>query len=130
MERDDREDLNRVMRMLYGMVRVGTVMDVDNDKHLARVIFRDPDLNSDWLPVVQHYAAGVHIEPDAEHDHPIHDTFTGGGSSENAPAHEHKGSYLTYWMPKINEQVLCLYAPSNDVSRADGFILGRIHTWR
>ncbi len=68
------------------------------------------------------YGADFYIEPDAKHTHEITDTFTGGGSASEYPAHDHlPGSHLTYWMPKVNDRVLCLYLP---IFNGDGFVLG------
>lgn len=111
-------------KILTGLVRVGTVTNIDAGKRMARVKFQGEDMTSGWLYVVQHFAADMFIIPDAKHNHPVHDTYTGGGTSEDYPAHNHlPGSYLTYWMPKINDTVLVLYLP---VWNGDGFILGGI----
>lgn len=111
-------------KILTGLVRVGTVTNIDAGKHMARVKFQGEDMTSGWLYVVQHFAADMFINPDAKHNHPVHDTYSGGGTSEDYPAHNHlPGSYLTYWMPKINDTVLVLYLP---VWNGDGFILGGI----
>lgn len=111
-------------KILAGLVRVGTVTFVDADKRMARVKFQGEEMTSGLLHVLQHHGANMFIQPDAKHNHPVHDTYTGGGSSEDYPAHDHlPGSYLTYWMPKINDTVLVLYLP---VWNADGFILGGI----
>lgn len=111
-------------KILAGLVRVGTVTAIDAAKRLARVKFQGENMTSGWLFVVQHHGANMYIEPDAKHNHPVHDTYTGGGTSENYPAHDHlPGSFLTYWMPKVNDTVLCVYLP---VFNADGFILGGI----
>ena len=62
------------------------------------------------------------IKPDAKHTHEITDTFTGGGTASEFLDHDHlPGSHLTYWMPKVNDRVLCLYLP---VFNGDGFVLG------
>ena len=115
-------DFSELAHIVSGLVRVGTVTDVDKDKRLARVKFQSEDYTSGWLHVLQHYSAGLYIEPDAEHTHEIKDTYTGGGSAEKFEAHDHlPGSHLTYWMPKVNDTVLCLYLP---VFNADGFVLG------
>ena len=39
-------------KILYGLVRVGTVTDRQMDKRLARVWFPDLNMSSDWLPVL------------------------------------------------------------------------------
>lgn len=124
MERQDREDLNRVIRTLSGLVRVGRVMAVDNDKRIARVMFKDPDFNSDWLPVLDNrdYIPGYDVDQRTE--------FEEGGSGDPAFANHKHDLVIKPFMPKVNEQVLCIYTPLNDVSRSDGFILGRIWPWR
>jgi len=107
--------------ILSRLVQVGTVTAINSGKRTARVKFQDTGITSGWLYVVQHYAANLYIEPDAEHTHKITDTFT-GGSADTFPNHDHlPGSHLTYWMPKVNDRVLVLYLP---VDNSDGFILG------
>ena len=113
-------------RCLMGLVRMGRVMDVDDTKRMARVKFESEGVTSGWLYVLQHYGCGMYIEPDAAHNHPITDTYTGGGSSGTYPAHDHlPGSFLTYWMPKVNDKVLCIYVPTDD-GTGDGCVLGGI----
>lgn len=110
-------------KILSRLVQVGTVTSVDSGKRMARVKFHDTGLISSPLIVLQHFAAGLYIELDAEHTHDITDTFTGSGSASTFPAHTHPGSHLTYWMPKVNDAVLVLYLPVDD---SDGYILGGI----
>lgn len=111
-------------RILSGLVRTGKVMDIDVEKRKARVRFDSENFTSGWLYVIQHHAANMYIEPDAEHTHTIHDTYSGGGIAEKYEAHDHlPGSHLTWWMPKVNDTVLCIYLPIFD---GDGFILGQI----
>lgn len=113
-----------IEKILSRLIQTGTVTAVDGGKRLARVKFKDTGITSGWLYVVQHYAANLYIEPDAEHTHIITDTYTGGGSASTYPAHDHlPGSHLTYWMPKVNDRVLVVYLPVDD---SDGFILGGI----
>ena len=117
-------DPEQISQIVSGLVRVGTVTDVKLSKRLARVKFQGENMTSGWLHVVQHYAADLFINPDDEHTHVITDTYTGGGAASTDPAHDHlPGSFLTYWMPKVNDTVLCIYLP---VFNADGFILGGI----
>lgn len=110
-------------QVLKNIVRLGTVTAVDSGKHCARVKFQDTGITSGWLYVLQHPGAGVYVVPDGEHTHTITDTYTGGGSAGTEPDHNHDGTYLTMWMPHVNETVLCLYLPAFN---ADGFILGRV----
>lgn len=114
-------------KILSGLVRVGTVTDVDSVKHLARVKFQGENFTSGWLYVLQHPGGGLSIVPDGGHTHSIsvHDTFTGGGSGTASyePDHNHTGSTTTSWMPTINATVLVVFLP---VFNADGFIIGGI----
>lgn len=111
-------------KILSRLVQVGTVTAVDSGKRTARVKFQDTSIISGPLRVLQHFAAGLYIAPDAEHTHDITDTYTGGGSASTLPAHDHlPGSHLTYWMPKVNDTVLVLYLP---IDNSDGFILGGV----
>lgn len=113
-----------IERALENLVRLGKVTDVDRGKRRVRVKFEDAGISSGWLQVIQHYGAGLYIKPDAEHTHTISDSYTGGGSASTYPAHDHSpGSYLTYWVPKVNDMVLVLYLP---VFNGDGYVLGQI----
>ena len=110
---DEKNDLSR-------LVQVGIVTAVDGGKRRARVKFQETGIISDWLFVLQHNGANMFIKPYAEHSHEI--VGGGGGTASTFPAHDHlPGSHLTYWMPKVNDRVLCLYLP---VFNADGFVLG------
>ena len=124
MDREDREDLNRITRMLSGLIRVGKVMDVNNEKRIVRVMFNDPNFNSDWLPVLDNrdYIPGYDSEQQTE--------LQSGGSGAAAFASHRHGLTIKPFMPKVNEQVLCIYTPLNDISRSDGFVPGRIWPWR
>ncbi len=109
--------------ILSNLVRVGTVSSVDSTNRKVRVMFKDMGITSGWLYVLQHYQAGVYVDPDGKHTHTIADTYTGGGSASTEPDHDHTGTHLTYWMPKVNDRVLALYLP---VFNGDGFVLGGI----
>lgn len=109
--------------ILARLVRIGTVTAVNRKNRTARVKFQDTGETSAFLYVLQHNGAALNIMPDGEHNHVIHDTYKGGGSSEDFPDHDHRGSALGYWMPAINSNVLVLYLPVYD---SDGFILGVI----
>lgn len=109
--------------ILNNLVRIGTVSAIDGGKRKARVMFKDMGIVSGWLSVLQHPGAGVAVVPDGEHAHAITDTYSGGGSASTEPSHNHSGTYMTYWMPKVNDRVLVLYLP---VFNGDGFILGGI----
>lgn len=104
--------------ILDRLVRVGKVTTVDRDSRRVRVWFEDTATPSGWLCVLQHHGAGVYVEPDGEHTHSITD-----GSASTAPDHNHDGTHLAYWLPKVNEFVVVLYLP---VFNGDGFVLGGI----
>ncbi len=104
--------------ILNNLVRIGTVSSIDPAKRTARVMYKDKDMVSGWLSVLQHPGAGVYIEPDGKHSHSI----SGGGTAELSDEHDHDAN-VTYWMPKVNDTVLVLYFP---VFNGDGFILGVI----
>jgi len=109
------------------ILRVGHVIDADNDKRIARVHFDDLAFNSDWLPVL--------ISLDVIHYYPYdvpqwtefdtEDREPRAGAKEYAD-HRHKVIIKPY-MPKVNDQVLCLYEP---VRNGRGYILGGIREWR
>lgn len=90
---------------------------------MVRVIWPASSKTSDWLYVLQHPGAGLDIIPDAEHTHQITDTYTGGGSASTEPDHNHPGSTVTIWLPKVNESVLVIYLP---LDCGDGFVIGRV----
>lgn len=116
--------MKEIYSLLSRMVRVGNVMNVDKENKRVRVKFQDEDITSGWLRVIQHFGAELFIEPDAEHTHAIHDTYTGGGNASVQPSHDHlPGSHVTYWTPNINDVVLCLYLPTEE---GDGYVLGGI----
>lgn len=106
--------------MLVNLVRIGSVSAVDPAKRAARVLFADTGQTSGWLRVLQHTGAAMQVTPDGEHTHEI----TGGdGTASTQPNHNHPGSFLSIWMPKVNDQVLVFYLP---VFNGDGFIIGGV----
>lgn len=105
-----------VEKILSSLVRIGTVSSVSGKK--ARVIFKDHNIVSGWLYVLQHNSASVSIEGSGEHHH----TDSLSGTTSTNSDHSHAAS-VTHWMPSINERVLCLYLPVDD---GDGFVLGAI----
>jgi phage baseplate assembly protein gpV len=87
-----------------GLVRIGFVTDKDSSARKVRVKFRDVDMTSGWLPVLQHFGASISV------------------SSAGDPAHKHTAT-LGYWMPGVNDTVAVLYLP---VFNGDGYVLGGI----
>lgn len=109
-------------QILSRLVQIGTVSAVDPSNRKARVIFRETGHTSGWLYVLQHHGSGVYTSPSGAHTHEITTTSTDEISASTQPDHSHSGS-VTWWMPKINDQVLVLYLP---VFNSDGFILGGV----
>ncbi|MCX4265359.1 MAG: hypothetical protein OSJ64_00855 [Firmicutes bacterium] len=107
---------------IENIVQVGRVSDVNKAKRMVRVIWPASGKTSGWLYVLQHFDADLNIVPDAEHTHVISDTH-GGGSASTEPNHNHPGSTVTFWLPKVNESVLVIYLPVED---GDGFVIGRV----
>ena len=110
--------MDELQNILSRLVQTGTVTAVDSAKRRARVKFKDTGIISDWLYVLQHYEANFYIKPDAKHTHEITDTFTGGGTASEFLDHDQLPGY---WMPKVNDRVLCLYL---SVFTGDAFGLG------
>lgn len=99
------------------MVQIGTVTDVDNDKHMARVKFQSSGMTSGWLYVIKSppFIPGYDQQQRTEYE---------SGGSGDAAFERHKHNLIIKpWMPKVNETVLVLYLP---VFNSDGFILGGI----
>lgn len=102
---------------LQDIVRIGIVSAIDAQGKRARVMYKDLDMVSGWLHVLQHPLATVSISEGGLHTHTVESTE----SSENG-SHTHTAQ-VTGWMPAINDKVLVLYLP---IFNADGFILGVI----
>ena len=99
------------------MVRLGVVMDVNNDELLARVRFPDLDYTSAWLHVVvnQPFIPGYDGAQRTEYEE---------GGSDVAAYERHKHDLtIKPWMPKVNDTVLCIYIPAHN---GDGFVLGGV----
>lgn len=106
---------------LLVMVRVGIVTAVDNVKRLAKVYFQDMKLPSDWIPVL------INRDFIPDYDVPQRTEYeAGGGGYAEYASHKHD-LIIKPWMPKVNEQVLCLYEPIRD---GRGFVLGGIQAWQ
>ena len=104
-------------KILSGLVRVGTVTDVDNTKHMARVKFQGEGFTSGWLYVLDNrpFIPGYNQAQQTE--------AKGGGSGYAAfESHTH-GLKINQWMPVVNSKVLVIYLP---VFNSDGFIVGGI----
>ena len=104
-----------------GFFRLGTVTDVNNDKRIARVKFADLGYTSGWIPVV------INRDFIPDYDVPQRTEFEAGGSGDPAFASHKHDLIIKPWMPKVGEQVLCLYEPIRD---GRGFVLGGIQAWQ
>ena len=104
-------------QILARLVRIGTVTDVDNAKHKARVKYPDVDMTSGWLHVLDNrpFIPGYSVPQRTE--------FEQGGSGDPAFANHKHDLIIKQWMPKINDTVLVLYLP---LFNSDGFVLGGI----
>lgn len=103
-------------KVLSGLVRIGTVTDVNHAKHQVRVKFQGEKMTSGWLYVLDNRPAiGERDDWRTEYE--------AGGSGEAAfETHKHN-LVILQWMPKVNATVVCLYLPGFN---ADGFVLGGI----
>lgn len=89
MDRETREALKNI-------ARIGTVMDVDDQRLRARVSFQDAGVNSAWLTVLK----------------------------RGMVLHAREQSFvLKPWMPEIGAPVLCVYLPYPD---SPGYVVGEI----
>lgn len=104
-----------------GYFRLGFVTDVNNEKRLSRVKFEDLGYTSDWLPVLisRDFIPDYDVPQETE-------ARAGGAGYPQFESHTHPLVIKPY-MPKIGEQVLCIYEP---VRGGRGFILGGIRPWR
>jgi hypothetical protein len=107
--------------VLSTMVRVGKVTAVDNTKRLAQVYFQDMKLSSGWIPVL------INRDYIPDYDVPQRTEYAGGGSGDAAYESHAHGLTIKPWMPKVNDQVLCLYEPIRD---GRGFVLGGVQAWQ
>ena len=102
-------------KILSNLVRVGIVTAVNNEEHLARVMFDDTKLPSGWLivldnrPFIPAYGGPQRTE------------YSAGGSGFPAYENHKHDLIIKQWMPVVNQPVLVLFLP---VKNADGFILG------
>lgn len=118
---------------------IGTVSAVDKANLAARVIFKDENIVSGWLPVLQRTGEIVTVATAGKHDHDVDGDCTvknttktpttwtdseGKVHTSYETAHSH-GAKVNYWLPKVNETVACLYLPTFN---SDGVILGAIKT--
>ena len=119
------------------MVRLGTVVDVNEDKTKARVKFTSQGIVSDWLYVAQfpewgNISSENHTEY-ATHRHniaakwgDIKDSFGGslqGGETEADGGHSHLIKHIQ-WFPRVNDKAICLFPTGSD---SHGYIVGCIN---
>lgn len=94
-----------------GMVRVGTVSDVNKSNRTVRVHFPDVDIISGWLKV-------IYRPPYI----PKSETAVGGEGEEAFAEHYHDITVIE-WMPDVGATVLCLF---NESFNGDGYVLGAL----
>jgi hypothetical protein len=105
-------------KILSGLVRIGTVTDIDTSQCKARVKFRDTNMTSGWLTVLDNHPHIPDYDPATQRT-----GYTSGGSGDAAFASHCHSLTIKQWMPRVNDAVLCLYLP---VFNGDGFILGGV----
>ncbi len=100
-----------------GAVRIGKVQNVDIEKRQVRVFFGDVNIMSGWLKVIQSppFIPAINVEQRTEKEL--------GGSGDAAFAEHSHAVIIKPWLPKIGDNVLCLYTPGFN---ADGYVLGAI----
>ena len=103
------------------IARGGKVTAVNNEKRIAKVWFDDLEIESDWMPVL------ITRDFIPDYDVPQRTEFEAGGSGDPAFASHKHNLIIKPWMPKVGEQVLCLYEPIRD---GRGFVLGGIQAWQ
>ena len=104
-------------------LRIGTVSAVDKANLAARVIFKDENIVSGWLPVLQRTGEIVTVATAGKHDHDVDGDCTVKNTTKTPTTWT--DSEGNYWLPKVNETVACLYLPTFN---GDGVILGAIKT--
>lgn len=109
--------VEEIERILAGLVRVGTVTNVDEGKRMVRVKFQSENMPSGWLRVL----ASPPFIPGS--DEAQRTEFEAGGSGDAAFARHKHDLMIKPWMPEQDAVVLCLYLP---MFSGDGFVLGEI----
>ena len=88
---------------------------------MARVYFPDDKLTSDWIPVL----INRDFIPDYKGQQRTENRA--GGSGEAAFAGHNHDLTVKPYMPKVNEQVVCLFEP---LRNGRGVVLGGVQAWR
>lgn len=116
------------------IVRIGTVVDVNEDKTKARVKFTSQGIVSDWLYVIQfpewgNISAKMYTNSAAHKHHiaekwgDIKDSFGGNLQGDETAAdgsHTHRVQFIQ-WFPRVNDQAVCLFPTGSD---SHGYIVG------
>lgn len=100
------------------IIRKGTVTNVNNDEHTARVKYEDLGYTSGWLKVPGH--APYFVAYDGEQ----RTEYEEGGSGEAAYQRHRHLIKVIQWMPKIGDIVVVAYEP---VENGDGYVLGGLY---
>ena len=101
------------------IIRKGTVTNVNNDEHTARVKYEDLGYTSAWLKVIGH--APYFISYDGEQR--TEDEGPAGTEWALFERHHHTITVLQ-WMPRIGDVVIVAYEP---VENGDGYVLGGLY---
>ncbi len=101
------------------IIRKGTVTNVNNDEHTARVKYEDLGYTSGWLKVIGSPPYFV------TYDGYQGTEFEGPAGSDFALFERHRHQIkVIQWMPKIGDIVLVAYI---GVDNGDGYVLGGIY---
>lgn len=101
------------------IIRKGTVTNVNNDEHTARVKYEDLGYTSGWLKVLGRTPYFVSYGGTQRTD----EEGPGGYDWSLYARHSHTIQVLQ-WMPRIGDTVVTLYEP---VDNGDGYVLGGLY---
>ena len=119
------------------MIRLGTVVDVNEDKTKARVKFTSQGIISDWLYIAQfpewgnitsemytEYASHKHKVAEKWGD--IKDSLGGnlqGDETDWDGGHNHRVKHIQ-WFVRVNDKAICLFPSGSD---SHGYIVGCVN---
>lgn len=124
------------------VVRIGTIVDMDDGRRRARVKFTQQDFISDWLPIIHFpiwFIDDEHKTKRASHKHKVEEKWTDildsiGGNLTGAEtkldgSHFHDIIWEDHeidrleWFPDINNRVVCIFPTGSDTH---GYVVGVI----
>lgn len=100
-----------------------TVSEVGGHTHTGTAGDEEVSLDSAGDHSHSTESAGDHSHSTITAGGHTHTTSTGWYGPDRRGWHDHSRSYVTWWIPRINDRVLVLYVPTEN---GDGFVLGGI----